>query len=112
MRNNKYIRFYDVADGNYGYVGMSTGNNMGVGSAFGHLQLAAGGTNKVQLIHNGAEQACIDTDSSFKVTGGTWNTSHLKLGAHHLWVDASGRLRMKSSAPTSDMDGTVVGAQA
>lgn len=43
--------------------------------------------------------------------GGTWNASHLKLGTYHIWVDSSGRLRIKSTAPTSDTDGTVVGTQ-
>lgn len=40
-----------------------------------------------------------------------WNTSHAMLGIYHLWVDASGRLRIKNSAPSSDTDGTVVGTQ-
>lgn len=30
---------------------------------------------------------------------------------YYLWVDSTGRLRIKSGAPTSDTDGTVVGAQ-
>ena len=42
---------------------------------------------------------------------GGWNTAHLVIGVYHLWVDGSGRLRVKSSAPTSDTDGTVVGTQ-
>lgn len=46
-------------------------------------------------------------------TAGTsaWNAAHLKLGTYHLWVDGSGRLRIKASAPASDTDGTVVGTQ-
>lgn len=40
-----------------------------------------------------------------------WNTSHLRMGLYHFWVDALGRLRVKNSAPTSDTDGTVVGTQ-
>lgn len=43
--------------------------------------------------------------------GGTWNSGHLRLGIHHLWIDDSGRLRTKKSAPTSDTDGTVIGSQ-
>ena len=43
--------------------------------------------------------------------GGAWNTSHLVLGIYHLWIDAAGRLRVKSSKPTSDTDGTIVGSQ-
>jgi len=35
----------------------------------------------------------------------------LNLGGYRLWVDSSGRLRIKNGAPTSDTDGTVVGTQ-
>lgn len=35
----------------------------------------------------------------------------LKLGGYYIWVDATGRLRIKSGAPTSDTDGVVVGTQ-
>ncbi|MNM25977.1 hypothetical protein D3C81_364340 [compost metagenome] len=38
-------------------------------------------------------------------------TEPLKLGGYYLWVDASARLRIKSGAPTSDTDGTIVGTQ-
>jgi len=45
----------------------------------------------------------------------TWARAHLVFGStynpQHLWVDASGKLRIKSGAPTSDTDGTVVGTQ-
>lgn len=41
-----------------------------------------------------------------------WNASHLRLGGYHLWIDGTGRLRIKSSAPTGDTDGIVVGTQA
>jgi hypothetical protein len=55
---------------------------------------------------------------SVAAVSSTWNASNadggapLKLGSYHLWVDAAGRLRIKSSAPTSDEDGTIVGSQA
>jgi len=42
---------------------------------------------------------------------GRWNKGHLVLGGYHIWPDASGVLRVKSSAPTSDTDGTVIGTQ-
>jgi len=35
----------------------------------------------------------------------------LSLGGHYLWVDATGRLRIKTGTPMSDLDGTVVGTQ-
>lgn len=42
---------------------------------------------------------------------GLWDEGALRLGAYYLWVDATGDLRIKSGAPASDTDGTVVGTQ-
>lgn len=51
--------------------------------------------------------------SSNQMTNGpsAWNGGHITMGAYHLWVDATGKLRIKNAAPTSDTDGTVVGTQ-
>lgn len=47
-----------------------------------------------------------------RTTGsGAWNAPHFIIGSYHLWIDSTGDLRIKSSAPSSDTDGTVVGAQ-
>lgn len=43
--------------------------------------------------------------------GSQWDGFHPVLGDYHLWIDATGDLRIKSSAPSSDTDGTVVGTQ-
>lgn len=43
--------------------------------------------------------------------GGSWNTAHIVMGIYHIWIDSSGRLRIKNAAPASDTDGTVVGTQ-
>jgi hypothetical protein len=43
--------------------------------------------------------------------GGLYTSNRLRLGAFYLWVDGTGRLRIKSGAPASDTDGTVVGTQ-
>lgn len=51
-------------------------------------------------------------DKETQIGDGLWNGQRLKLGAYHLWVDSTGKLRMKNGAPTSDTDGTVVGTQA
>lgn len=54
------------------------------------------------------------TDIYAKVSqqqGSAWNGNHPVMGSYHLWIDSSGRLRVKSSKPTSDTDGTVVGTQ-
>lgn len=44
--------------------------------------------------------------------GSAWNgPAPLVMGAYYFWVDGSGRLRIKSGAPGSDTDGTIVGTQ-
>jgi hypothetical protein len=58
----------------------------------------------------GANVLGMGTGDSFYVQGG-WNTGNLRLGVYYLWVDATGNLRIKNGAPTSDTDGTVVGTQ-
>jgi hypothetical protein len=40
-----------------------------------------------------------------------WNFEPLVLGTFVLWVDNSGRLRIKNGTPTSATDGTIVGTQ-
>jgi hypothetical protein len=65
---------------------------------------------------NGANEKSIGelggiAQENIGTAGGTWNTAHFTMGAYHLWVDSTGNLRIKSSAPTSDTDGTVVGTQ-
>lgn len=52
-----------------------------------------GGSNGVQLMSS------------------AWNYNPLRLGSYYLWVDSTGDLRIKSGAPASELDGTVVGAQ-
>lgn len=48
-------------------------------------------------------------DIGTNVTG--YDLGRLRLGNYYLWVDTTGKLRIKSSVPTSDLDGTVVGTQ-
>jgi hypothetical protein len=46
------------------------------------------------------------------IAGAAWNGGNLlQLGVYRLWVDSSGRLRIKNANPSSDVDGTIVGAQ-
>lgn len=52
----------------------------------------------------------IDGDS-LKAGSGAWDGGHLIMGTYHLWVDASGDLRISSGAPGSDGAGAVVGSQ-
>ena len=48
---------------------------------------------------------------TLKTASSLWSNEPFALGNYYLWVDATGDLRIKSGAPTSDTDGTVVGTQ-
>jgi hypothetical protein len=50
-------------------------------------------------------------DGHLDILNSAWNAGHIILGAYHIWVDATGDLRIKNGAPGSDLDGTVVGTQ-
>ena len=82
------------------------GAQTGAGLAFGN------GTNAMDafLQHGGAGVVATRAGTSFN-SGGTWNGSHLIMGGFHLWVDSSGRLRIKFGLPSSDTDGVVVCTQ-
>ena len=41
---------------------------------------------------------------------GVWDGIPTKIGTQYLWVDANTKLRVRNGAPTSDLDGKVVGA--
>lgn len=69
-----------------------------------------GSAGDTVLSRTAANEASMGSGDSLKVDG-TWNGGRLRLGSYHLWVDAAGALRIKSSAPASDTDGTVVGTQ-
>jgi len=45
------------------------------------------------------------------VSSSAWDGAHLTMGTTHLWVDATGKLRIKAGPPTSDLDGVVAGSQ-
>lgn len=64
------------------------------------LAFTFGGTEKIRM-----------TSGGLLTTGSAWNGGHQVWGAYHLWIDASGKFRIKSGAPVSDTDGTVVGTQ-
>jgi hypothetical protein len=50
------------------------------------------------------------TGDSWQIHG-VWNGGKLRLGGRWLWVDGSGRLRIRDTQPGSDTDPTVVGDQ-
>jgi hypothetical protein len=43
--------------------------------------------------------------------GYKWDAPHPVMGNFHIWIDATGDVRIKSSCPTSDLDGSVIGSQ-
>lgn len=45
------------------------------------------------------------------ILDGLYSAGRIVLRGSYIWVDATGDLRIKTSAPTSDTDGTVVGTQ-
>lgn len=61
--------------------------------------------------HAGATIASTRRYANREIDSAAWDGAHLTIGSFHLWVDSSGRLRMKPSAPGSDTDGDVVGSQ-
>jgi len=67
------------------------------------------GDNTATAVH------IIDAKGNLKVgadSTGAFDKGHLQIGGYHLWVEAAtGKLRIKSSSPTSDSDGVVVGTQ-
>ena len=69
-------------------------------------------TRSVQITNAAGElQLTPPAGYAVRAGDGAWNGRPLRLGGYYFWVDSSGRLRIKSGAPTSDVDGTVVGAQ-
>lgn len=70
-------------------------------------------TNRQAFVRNVSGELRLVPASGYAVNAGdgAWNGNPLRLGAYYLWVDATGDLRIKNGAPTSDTDGTVVGTQ-
>lgn len=50
-------------------------------------------------------------DADFILPNSDYSKDRIILGTNYLWVDATGVLRIKDGAPTSDTDGIVVGSQ-
>jgi hypothetical protein len=70
----------------------------------------ATGANPQTIIQNTTANN-IDFQFSTLAISAFWGKVGLVMGSNYLWVDSSGRLRIKNGAPSSDTDGTVVGTQ-
>lgn len=67
-------------------------------------------TTQVRHIAQAGSQESMK-NQSFYLDGSAWNGSRLIMGSYNFWVDGAGKLRIKSSTPASDTDGTIVGTQ-
>jgi len=66
---------------------------------------------------DGLVRSSLTTDGRMKlarrleIEQSSFSFNPLQMGAYYIWVDSTGRLRMKNGAPASAEDGTVVGTQ-
>lgn len=87
--------------------------NVGVASP-GLGFAGAGGSIDAVVYRRGANLPGTRDADTFQVGDGTWNGGHLKIGTSHYWNGSgacAGKFMLKSSAPTAECDGTVVGSQ-
>lgn len=91
-----------------------SGDSLGrfIVNASGQLDWASGAAAPdVSLYRGAANRLDVAAGDTLRIVDGTWDGGRLQLGNYHLWVDGTGDLRIKSGAPASDTDGTVVGTQ-
>lgn len=94
----------------FGEGGVIYGHALDINDVDGNLTAhIVGGGGPMSLPSEAKAQILHTTGSAWNSAGG-WG-GPLQLGSYSLWVDGSGRLRIKAGWPNSDTDGTVVGAQ-
>lgn len=68
----------------------------------------SGLTNYILSIrNNGATKATFNSEGGLSISGGAFDGGHLSLGNYHLWIDTSGKLRIKNGIPASATDGAL-----
>jgi len=92
----------------YSFNGDDTGQNNST-EFWGELTLRDTSGN-IKVFLNGSTGE-MRTSGTVNILDSAYNAGRLVLGSYHIWVDGSGRLRIKNGSPTSDTDGTVVGTQ-
>lgn len=92
--------------------------NIGTDNATYALNFRIGNVVKTTVSPGGNLLVGTETDDSsgilqaagsISMLSQAWNGNRLKLGSYQLWFDGSNNLRFKTSAPTGDTDGTIVG---
>lgn len=92
------------------FIGATDLNNVFRAMRYGTITNNAGASSVIEQITASVVQ---NIAGDVLISPGGWNSPGLaRLGPYRLWVDGSGRLRIKNGAPTSDGDGVVVGTQA
>lgn len=97
-----------VLDGNQDRSGPT--NSVQLGSSLGAVHY---GLNRFAntIGQSAASNGAMTVPGDLRVGSTAYDRGRLILGSHYLWVDTTGDLRIKSSVPSSDLDGTVVGTQ-
>jgi len=80
------------------------------------LRTGRGDGKGVEVVNDGSGAILgglklVGNSVSYQTAQSAYNYSPLILGAYYFWVDPSGKFRIKSGAPTSGTDGTIVGTQ-
>jgi len=107
---NTHILFYGNGnDNSANWINTSGSEKLILGDGNNPDTMAVtGGNVGIGITSPGAK---LDVNGNIKCGDGLWNGGHFIMGNYHLWIDTSGRLRIKNGAPTSATDGTVVGTQ-
>lgn len=115
--NQRYLAGTKVFFCDSGQIGVSaavTGEPHAWWQLDNHLRGMSFGSGRAapdaRIRRSAANTLAMDTGHWFD-QGSAWNGNHVLMGAFHLWVDASGQLRIKKGAPTSDTDGATVGTR-
>lgn len=116
--SGRNIAFGNNGNGTQGMASFTTAS--ATGSVY-HSQMGSGGNYGQEWYAGYQRFLSLAGVTQFDVTsagakvyspaGATSYTYPFYLGAYALWVDSAGKLRIKSGAPTSDTDGTIVGTQ-
>ena len=114
-----YLQQYDSGTGNYVNAYPSNSQHLAINDMIYDVDAAAirqCQVNNVRAVRSRSEyysegRVRVDGTAGLQLVASNWNYNPLRIGANYLWVDATGKLRIKNGAPAFDVDGTVVGTQ-
>lgn len=114
-----YLQQYDAGAGNYVNAYPSNSQHLSIDDMIYDVDTAAirqCRVDNVRAVRSRAEcysegRVRFDGATGLQLVASNWNYNPLRLGANYLWVDTTGKLRIKNGAPAFDVDGTVVGTQ-